>query len=104
VRTGSPAETAGVRPGWIVESVGGLSVDSLAAWVREGAASGGEARAFALWLPVSARNRLAGPPGSTVTVELRTGEETRVHLTLPRAAPEGEEVRFGTLPPLRMET
>jgi carboxyl-terminal processing protease len=79
-------------------------MDTLASWVSEGAPDENVERYIGLWFPISARARLAGAEGSEVTVHLRDGSNEERSLTLERAAPRGEEVRLGNLPPLRMES
>jgi len=104
VRPGSPAEAEGVRPGWVLDAIDNLSMDTLAAWARDGAPEGGVERYVALWLPISARARLTGPEGSRVALRFRDESDRDRALVLVRAAPTGAVVQLGNLPTLRMET
>ncbi len=99
VRAGSKAERAGVRTGWIVEEVGETPVDSLEAWVRESARPGDEERTLDAQLPGAARYRLVGAEGDSVSLRFTDGSGMSRSMELEREAPEGEIVRFGSLPP-----
>jgi carboxyl-terminal processing protease len=104
IREGSPAERAGVRAGWVLDAIGELGMDTLAAWVLESAPEGADRdRHLALWMPGSARRRLLGPEGAGIRLRFVDGSESTVTLDLSRAPPAGEEVRFGNLPPMRVE-
>ena len=104
IRDGSPAEQAGVTPGWIVDVVDGMPVDTLAKWIREAAGPGREEQDLATWLPAGVRDRLLGPEGTPVELSVRDDRDEPRNLTIPRVAPPGELIRFGNLPPLRLET
>ncbi len=103
VRAGSPAERAGVQRGWTVESVGDMPVDTLVQWIREAAAPGREERDLATWLPSGVRGRLRGVDGTSASLSVRDHLDRLKRLAIPRALPPGELVRFGNLPPLRIE-
>ncbi len=104
VREGSPADRAGVAIGWIVEGLGDLPVDTLAHWIREAAEPGAAERDLVTWLPVGARSRLLGVEGTSIELSLRDHRDEPHSLVIPRAAPPGDLVVFGNLPPLRIET
>ena len=104
VRDGSPADQTGVAVGWIVEAVDDMPVDTLARWIREAAEPSREERDLAIWLPAGVRGRLLGIEGSSVELSLRDDRDRLRRLVIPRAAPPGEPIRFGNLPPFRIET
>lgn len=97
VRPGGGADAAGVRPGWVVETVNGRAVAELDARL----AALGVERGFrpATFLPLVLENRLAGPAGSSVPVTFRTGDGDTLTLALARRPRAGRPVRFGNLPP-----
>lgn len=99
VRAGSPAERAGVRPGWALLGVRDRSVtdmlDTLAASVTDAATAG-----FHAWQYAS--EAVKGRPGSTAPMAFDTpaGERT---VEIERIRPPGEPVKFGNLPPMQTE-
>jgi carboxyl-terminal processing protease len=97
VRDG-PADQAGVRPGWVVDSVGRYgarrSAERLARLKTEA-----ERRQALYRVPMSVTASFAGPPGSVVTAAFRDGAGRRVVKTLTRRAPRGEVIRYPNLPP-----
>jgi carboxyl-terminal processing protease len=111
VRDRSPAESAGVRAGWTLLSVGGRDVttlpDGLALPGMEGdSAAGGpdaDARSRALYLPSVALALLQGESGSEVEAVFVDSEGAERAVRLERAPPPGEIVRFGFLPPFPVE-
>ncbi len=103
VREESPAAVAGIQPGWILESIAGLPVDSLVQRIRAAVPDRTEEREFALWLPEAVERRLLGPEGTPVRLGFRDGSSAPIVFDVDRAPPAGEEVRFGNLPPLRVD-
>ena len=103
VRDGSPADRTGVAVGWIVEAVDDMPVDTLAQWIGEAAEPGREERDLAIWLPAGVRGRLLGIEGTSVELSLRDDRDRLRRLVIRRAAPPGETILFGNLPPLRIE-
>lgn len=94
VDSGSAAQRAGVRPGWIVRSIGScLMSEQLERIPREA----GEQRA-AFRATLLAMGRLAGEAGTTVRVEFLDGTERRVVRRLTRTPEQGDRVLFGNLP------
>lgn len=93
------AADAGVRAGWVVESIDGRDVS---AWrERLAAADSGAARTALLTSTLAAAERLMrGPTGSAIPLRLRDGADRPVELTIRRRPIRGELVRFGNLPPL----
>ncbi len=102
VTEGSPAERAGVHPGWVVTEIDGVDRTTLPEGAE--AALGGSGtpadRLEALFLPSLALASLQGTEGSVVEVVFLDADEEQQTLTLDRVAPPGELVRFGYLPPL----
>lgn len=99
VDSAGPAYAAGVRTGWIIESVDGFSP---APAVREALAlSAPRARHEALRLAgASLARRLDGDSGSIVRLELLDGAGRPRRLDLMRRREPGVISRFGNLPPL----
>jgi carboxyl-terminal processing protease len=99
VERGSPAERAGVRPGWAVERIGTLDVPRMLAPVL--ALAEGHARRTALIeATMRANGLLAGEAGDTLALTLRDGAGRDHALRIARRASEGEIARFGNLPPM----
>ncbi len=96
VDAGTGAAEAGVRSGWSVASIEGLSIQD-ALPCLEGF-EGGHQRQQILqtWLAQLFR----GAVGSTVHASFEKADGTRVDLGLERMAPHGELVKFGNLPPI----
>ena len=94
VEPGGAATGAGIRPGWVVVTVGH---DSAAALVRRARAAGGIFRVESeAWARVA--RALAAPPDSAVVVGLLDGADRPVRARLVSVAPPGEAVRLGNLP------
>ena len=94
---GGAAAWAGVRIGWVVDSVAAVSpkaVRRAADTLKTPAAR----RAVATRLPYSVERLLQGPVGSRVRVVFRDGQDRRVALALERWPTPGKAVRFGNLP------
>lgn len=94
VDSGGPAARAGVRPGWILVTVGR---DRVAAIVRRVRARPSVYRIETeAWGSVA--GRLLAPPDSTVEVGLLDGADRPTRLRLVSVVAPGEPVRFGSLP------
>jgi len=99
VAPGSPADRAGVRPGWIVHSAGGREL----APIIERASSGEEGPAtHPLLLTMALRLRLQGEVGSTTRPVLVDGKDRRLELELELDEPRGARVQLGYLPPMHV--
>jgi len=96
VEPGLPAESAGVRPGWILRSIRGQP----AARFKTALPSSLEERRrnFLAWRAAS--NRLAGAPGARIALEFEDGGGRLRPLELTRQAAPGEAVQFASLPVL----
>jgi carboxyl-terminal processing protease len=96
VMAAGPAERAGVRPGWIVEQIGGhdpkLAVRPLAGTAAT------ERSGFRLW--AATVGLLRGATGTTASVEFRDPAGRAVALPLTRDAQPGQPVKLGYLPAL----
>ncbi|RUL89151.1 S41 family peptidase [Tautonia sociabilis] len=100
VEPGSPAEQAGVEPGWVVEQVEGKPISPVLEQVAEAFA---EKTQFDLVAARAVERRLGGPVGSARTVTFRDGEDHPVELSLRLARPRGTMIRFGNLPPMPLD-
>jgi carboxyl-terminal processing protease len=91
-----PAASAGIRPGWIVESIGRYRPDQAHARVA-GIESVAAQRALTQFL-FAANVQTEGPAGSVVELQLRDGADRPVTRTVRRRERPGAVVRFGHLP------
>jgi carboxyl-terminal processing protease len=99
VRVGGGAESAGVRPGWVVERVGDVTAAELYRRLeRRSVGLGIRELEIELWRSLS--SRLLGPAGGTVSVVFRDERDRRVPLRLRLDPQSGEPVRLGHLPVL----
>ncbi len=99
VRPGSPAEQAGVQPGWEIVRV---ADDDVAPALTRIAESYATSTMQQYMLVAALAGWLAGPIGQPVTVTFQAADDRQTVLDLTRAAPEGQLVRFGHLPPLHL--
>lgn len=100
VAAGSPAEAAGVKPGWVLVRVGGRDIGGLIERFRAAAASRG--LKLGLVLASSLQDWLSGPEGATIPATFLDGNDDAVELQLPTATPRGTPTRFGNLPTIRV--
>lgn len=94
VRAGSPAEAAGVRPGWVLTEINGDPATELLSFLEESPADRRLAEARVAW---AAESRLAGTVGDTIDAEFVIDDASRVIRLVPEPVP-GTPVRFGNLP------
>jgi carboxyl-terminal processing protease len=94
VEPGGPADSAGIRPGWIVGAVDDDSVAPLLARIREEKLRYPDG--FLLWSTIL--SRLGGEVGTPVTVALLDGRDTPQVRTLVRRPAPSEPIKFGNLP------
>ena len=88
------AQSAGVRPGWIVRSIGGVPASTLLA----GIAGEMPERLAQVEAWRAAVTRLRGPYGSTVDVTFDTGAGATQTTSIARRGEHGEPVTVGSLP------
>lgn len=97
VQAGSPAEGAGVRPGWLVVEAGGrdplAGADALAR-------SLGETPLARVMVDRAVETRLRGPVGSEAEIAFLDGAGRRALVEVRRVRPPGEPAVFGNLPPI----
>jgi carboxyl-terminal processing protease len=98
VVSGSPADLAGVRPGWVLNAVGGREIDGLIDGLREIARTRG--LQMGLVLASSLRQRLSGSPNAVVAVTFLDGNGNSVALNIGTAPQRGTTTQFGNLPPI----
>jgi carboxyl-terminal processing protease len=98
VDPGSPAETAGVKPGWEIVRVEGKEVAETIHKISEGL--GSQSTLLDLLQSHAVLQRLDGELGKAVTVEFRDGQNKTVSLKLDRRQPRGKLAILGNLPPL----
>jgi carboxyl-terminal processing protease len=94
VERGSPADEAGVRPGWRIAAVAGTPVATLLRTLPDEASE--QILGFEAWR--LAQGRLRGPAGSTVAIDFEDGAGRRVPVSVVRRAEPGTPVTFGKLP------
>jgi carboxyl-terminal processing protease len=104
VEPGGPAAVAGVRPGWIVNGIGGDRVEDLRRVLEDGPPDEAGSVDELLWIAVE--GRLQGAPGESVEVAFVDGDGARRAIRLERRTLTGELVQLGNLPALtaRFET
>jgi len=95
VDAGGPAAQAGVRPGWLVAAVGNTRVTDLLLNLP----SDLDPRLAARIGTAIVARRLAGTPGSTVSVEFLNERNDTVTLSFVRRKEPGETLKMGFLPP-----
>jgi carboxyl-terminal processing protease len=100
VAAGSPAEAAGVKPGWVLVRVGGRDMGDLIERFKAAAASRG--LKLGLVLASSLQEWLSGPEGATIPATFLDGNDAAVELQLPTAPPRGTPIQFGNLPTIRV--
>jgi len=94
---GSPAELAGVRPGWTILRIGTTELKPLIDQAMANPA------VHELQFTRSLLARLSGTSGSsTIPVTFLAGTQTTLLVNLKRAAPRGELSSFGNLPPMHV--
>jgi carboxyl-terminal processing protease len=95
IRPGSPAERAGLRPGFLVTEIGGWPVAPATRAARP--LRPVEER---FYLRVAAARRLSGPPGSRVALKYLDANDQPGHVVLVREQPTDKPVKLGLLPAL----
>jgi carboxyl-terminal processing protease len=99
VHAATPAEEAGVRPGWIIQSIDGEEVQPKIEAISE--ELNGQVWKDAV-LAGSLTWRLTGSVGDTLTLGLLDGGDQRVERTITLAEQPGQKQQFGYLPPLHI--
>jgi carboxyl-terminal processing protease len=93
----SGGSEAAVRPGWIIDSVGGAEIQTLFA-----AENASQRNVRDSLITELAEESLNGPVGSHVVVRFINGEGKSVKCDIVRKTPPGELVSFWNLPPERV--
>ena len=96
VATDGPAAAAGVKPGWIVDSIEGEAV----AAVAFGDPLTEESGYFRAIAQRDMNQQLTGPPGGSLQISFLDGEDAPQDLEVGLVRPEGQLSRFGNMPPL----
>jgi carboxyl-terminal processing protease len=94
VEHGSPADSAGIRPGWVVVAVGDDSVAPILRRIREQQLRYSDR--YLIWSAV--QRRLNGAVGASVTLTVEDGGGSRHLRTVIRRAAPSEPVKLGNLP------
>jgi carboxyl-terminal processing protease len=97
VEPGGPADRAGVKRGWIVDSVGSYTARRNAERVAR-LLTDAERRLALFRIPSGVASAFAGVPGSVVRAAFRDGAGKRVAATLTRRVAPGEVVHYPNLP------
>ncbi|HWZ29843.1 MAG TPA: S41 family peptidase [Bryobacteraceae bacterium] len=92
VDSGSPAEKAGVTPGWAIVSVDGKELAPVIQKLQADPAM------HELTLERSVLARLSGPVGGKLPVVFSNGANRKVALDLSLTEPRGQAAKFGNLP------
>jgi len=99
VQEGSPAERAGVRPGWEILEIGEREIPPMLASLTERFADETYAE---LLLSSALMRRFDGAVGSSVAVTFRTGTDEVAAREITLVQPRGLKARFGNLPELQV--
>jgi carboxyl-terminal processing protease len=97
VEENSGGARAGVRPGWVIDSVDGAATQRLSA-----ISSISQSRTRGNLAAEIVQSWLSGPVGSHARVSFTNGEGKAVACDIERQPSPGEVVRFGNLPPERV--
>ncbi len=95
VDSGGPAAAAGIRPGWILISIDGESIEDQVKLVHESPAKM-PPKDVKVWQSVV--RHLMGPSGSARRLELLEGSGTSIVVDVVLGPKPGEPVNFGNLP------
>lgn len=95
-----PADVAGVRPGWIVQSVGGAPVGSIVNAIP--ANTPDRLAQLGVWRAML--TRLRGPAGAPVQITFLDASNTPVTRSIARRAERGDPVTVGSLPTMYVRT
>lgn len=96
VDPGSPAEKAGVKPGWEIVSAGGKELYAAIQKLKS------DPDIHELTLERAVLSRLSGPVNGKLQVVFRDGGNRNVILDLGLDTPRGELSKFGNLPAMRV--
>ncbi len=96
VAAGSPADAAGIKPGWWIDAVGDEEMEPLLSSIAEKAENDNR-RNF--YLARAVIGRLSGSVGDSITLAFTDGDDQVVVKTLELTAPDGKKAVFGNLPP-----
>ncbi len=100
VAAGSPADAAGIKPGWRIDVIGDEEMAPKLASIAEKAAND---RHRDYYLQRAVIRRLGGPIGDSLTITFTDGKDQAVVKTLELTAPSGKKAVFGNLPPFYLK-
>jgi carboxyl-terminal processing protease len=95
VEKGSPAEQAGVRPGWIIRKAGSVEIDPM---LKKVSVAVVEPQMRGLILARVVLLAMQRPAESTVKLEFLDGENKIATKTIRAIPPRGEATKFGYMP------
>ncbi len=93
----SPAQRAGVQTGWVVEAVGGESLDPVLERLRLREETTGERPGVIA--SIALEGRLRGPVGETLNVRFRDGDDATREIDIPLEESPDPEFEAANLPP-----
>lgn len=94
VAPSSPADRAGVRPGWVLVRIDGAPVEEM--FVSLGEDSNARQEKLVAW--ASVRRKFKGPPESVVAIEFLDDRDQKVTASIRRAPESGVPAKLGNLP------
>lgn len=101
VAEGTPAEAAGIRPGWEILAIDGEDIPQLLPPIAE---EYKDAAKCEYYLVTAVKSRLRGAIGDSITVLFLDGDSSKVETTMPLAQRPGKKVIFGDMPPFYLTT
>jgi len=96
VRPGSPADAAGIGPGWWIDTIGDEEITPLLSSIAEKTENDFRRNYY---LTRAVIGRLGGAVGDSINVVFTDGNDQTVIKTLELVAPTGKKAVFGNLPP-----
>lgn len=97
VEPGSPAESLGVKPGWVLVRAGRREIEPALARLQ---AQFEQETTRELVMTMALRSWIGGAVGGEIETRFLDGDDREVRRTLPLVMPRGNRSQFGNLPPI----
>jgi len=96
VTADSPADAAGIKPGWLIKTIADEEMEPLLSSIAEKTA---QDKRRNYYLARAVVGRLRGAVGDSLTITFADGGDQTITRTLELMAPSGKKAVFGNLPP-----